>query len=151
MSGIKIIIFLQKFHFNDKLIIGLLVGELRSMWALFLGNAERHIKILIFKLFKKIRFEYFCRLLYIKISSCLPVGIMEFHVSVKGWCLCMNRQLFIQVIHLLSHLLKQQSVDLLCCLLRYWATHIHIKKLLANGKRRKKLIYLELCAFGENK
>lgn len=127
---LRLLYFCKKFHFNDKLIIGLLVGELRNMWASFLGNAERHIKILIYKLFKKSDSEYFCRLLYIKISSCLLACWhygKTFHVSVKGRCLFVDRHLFIQVTHLPSHLLKQQcALTLLFTeILRH--THSHQK------------------------
>lgn len=52
----------------------------------------------------------------------------------------MNRHLFIQVTHFpLTYAETTKSVHLFCCLQRYRGTHIHIRKLLANGKRRKKI------------
>lgn len=67
-----------------------------------------------------------------------------FHVSVKRSCLCMNRHLFIQVKHFPLTYAETKSVHLFSCLLRYRGTHIHIKELRANGKRRKKISLPEI-------
>lgn len=133
-------------YFGKNFINGLVVGELRNTWALFLGNAERHITFLIYHTLKKSDSEYFCRLLYIKISSCLPVGIMGKHFSICKEMMLMHEQTFVHSSDIFApHICWNNWVCTYS--VAYWdtETHIHIKKLLANGKRRKKLIYLKWC------